>query len=224
MNETRKATTMKKYTLGFSGILFIAAFLFATVQAASALTLTFTNPSSITIPLAGTASPYPAIINVSGVSGPITDLNVTLNGLSHTFINDVGALLVGPGGQSVVLFDGVGGTTGVSNVTLVFDDQATQNLPSGLITSGSYKPTNLISPPDVFPSPAPGLPYGSLLSVFNNTNPNGAWRLFVNDFAIPDGGSIAGGFGLQVTIVPEPASLFLLALGFLTIAARRFVH
>jgi subtilisin-like proprotein convertase family protein len=211
---------MKKYTLEFGSILLVTTFLLATVQAVSALTLTFTNPSSITIPLAGTATPYPAIINVSGVSGPITDLNVTLNGLSHTFINDVGALLVGPGGQSVVLFDGVGGTTGVANVTLVFDDQATQNLPSGLITSGSYKPTNLItSPPDVFPPPAPGLPYGSLLSVFNNTNPNGAWRLFVNDFAIPDGGSIAGGFGLQVTIVPEPASLLLLVLGFFPAAA-----
>src|SRR4029077_14858667 len=161
---------MKKYTLAFGSILLTAAFLLAMVQPAAALTVVSTNPSPVTIPPAGTATPYPAIINVSGVSGPITDLNVTLNGLSHTFINDVGALLVGPGGQSVVLFDGVGGTTGVANVTLVFDDQASQNLPSGLITSGSYKPTNLItSPPDVFPPSAPGLPYGSLLSVFNNT-------------------------------------------------------
>ena len=215
---------MKKYTLEFSSILFVATFLLATVQPVSALTVVSTNPSPITIPLVGTASPYPATINVSGLSGPITDLNVTLNGLSHTFINDVGALLVGPGGQSVVLFDGVGGTTGVANVTLVFDDQATQNLPSGLITSGSYRPTNLISPPDVFPPPAPGGPYGSLLSVFNGTNSNGTWRLFINDFAPPDSGTIAGGFGLQVTIVPEPASLFLITLGFLTIAARRFVH
>jgi hypothetical protein len=43
--------------------------------------------------------------------------------------------------------------------------------------------------------------------------------LFVNDFAPPDGGTIAGGFGLQVTIVPEPPSLLLLALGFFMIAA-----
>jgi hypothetical protein len=107
----------------------------------------------------------------------------------------------------------------------VFDDQAATSLPSGTIVSGTYKPTNLITnPPDVFPPPAPGGPYGSLLSVFNGTNSNGTWRLFINDFAPPDSGTIAGGFGLQITIVPEPASLFLIALGFLTIAARRFAH
>lgn len=221
---------MKKFTLGFSSVLFTAAFLFATVQGASALSVNFTNPSPITIPLVGTATPYPATINVSGLSGPVTDLNVTLTGLTHTFINDVGALLLGPGGQSVVLFDGVGGSTGVSSVTLVFDDQASQNLPSGAIVSGTYKPTNLItSPPDTFPPPAPGLPYGSTLAGFNGTNPNGTWRLFINDFAPPDSGTLAGGFGLQITArdVPEPGSLLLLGLGCFIIAAwlrRREMH
>jgi len=214
---------MKKYTVKFSSLL-TGAFLFATVNAASALTLTFSNPSLITINSVGPATPYPAIINVSGLSGPITDLNVVINGLSHAFISDVGALLVGPGGQSVVLFDGIGGTTAVTNVNLTLDDQAAASLScTSQITSGTFKPTNCIVG-DVFPPPAPGLPYGSLLSGFNNTNPNGQWRLFINDFVAPSGGSVAGGFGLQVTIVPEPASLFLLALGFLTIAARRFVH
>ena len=211
---------MKKYIREFGSMLVIATFLLTAIQAAWALTVVSTNPSPITIPLMGTASPYPAIINVSGLSGPMTDLNVTINGLSHTFINDVGALLVGPGGQSVVLFDGVGGAAAVSNVTLVFDDQASASIPNGAFSSGTFKPTNTITnPPDVFPPPAPGGPYGSLLSVFNGTNGNGQWRLFINDFALPDGGSIAGGFGLQVTIVPEPASLLLLAFGLFPIAA-----
>jgi subtilisin-like proprotein convertase family protein len=220
---------MKKYTLGFSSILLTAAFLFATVQGASALTVNFANTSAITIPLVGNATPYPVTINVSGLSGPLTDLNVTLAGLTHEFINDVGALLVGPGGQSVVLFDGVGGNTSIPNpITIVLDDQASQSLPSGTIVSGTYKPTNdITSPPDTFPSPAPGLPYGSTLSGFNGTNPNGTWRLFIEDFSPPFLGSVAGGFSLQVTIVPEPASLFLIGLGFLIIAAwirRRDVY
>lgn len=219
---------MKTYIRGFGSVLVVITFLLMTIQAASALTVVSTNPAPVTIPLVGTASPYPVIINVNGLSGPITDLNVTLNGLSHTFINDVGALLVGPGGQSVVLFDGVGGNAGVTNVTIVLDDQASASLPNGAFSSGTFKPTNTITnPPDVFPPPAPAGPYGSLLSVFNGTNGNGQWRLFVDDFQLPDGGSIAGGFGLQITIVPEPASLFLLALGLFTIVAwlrRREVY
>ena len=217
---------MKKHTLEFSGLL-TAAFLFATVNAASALTLTFSNPSLITINSVGPATPYPAIINVSGLSGPITDLNVVINGLSHAFISDVGALLVGPAGQSVVLFDAIGGsTTNTTNVNLTLDDQASASLPcSSAVTSGTFKPTNCVVG-DVFPPPAPASGYGALLSGFNGTNPNGTWRLFINDFVAPNSGSVAGGFGLQITArdVPEPASVFLVALGFLTIAARRFVH
>ena len=214
---------MKKYTLGFSSTLLAAVFLFATVQAASALTLNFTNTSPITINSVGPATPYPVTINVSGLSGSITDLNVVLNGLSHQFISDVGVLLVAPGGQSVVLFDGVGGATSIpvgNPVTLTLDDQASASLScTGSIASGPFKPTNCVVG-DVFPPPAPGSGYGSLLSGFNGTNPNGQWRLFINDFVAPFGGSVASGFGLQVTIVPEPASLFLVALGFFTIAAR----
>jgi subtilisin-like proprotein convertase family protein len=209
---------MKKHTLEFSGLLTVS-FLFAMVPAASAITLTFSNPSSITINSVGPATPYPAIINVSGLSGPITDLNVVINGLIHTFISDVGALLVGPGGQSVVLFDAIGGSTSVTNANLTFDDQAASSLScTAGIASGTFKPTNCVVG-DVFPPPAPASGYGSLLSGFNGTNPNGTWRLFINDFVAPGGGSIAGGFGLQVTIVPEPASLFLLALGLFPIAA-----
>jgi hypothetical protein len=220
---------MKKYTLAFSSLLLTAAFLFATVQTASALTVTFSNPSSIAINSVGPATPYPALINVSGLSGPILDLNVVLTGLSHTFISDVGALLVGPGGQSVVLFDGLGGTTGVTNVNLTLDDQASASLPcSSAVSSGTFKPTNCIVG-DVFPPPAPASGYGALLSGFNGTNPNGTWRLFINDFVAPNSGSVAGGFGLQITArdVPEPASLLLVALGFFTVVAwqkRREVY
>ena len=214
---------MKKYTLGISSVLLSAAFLFATVQAASALTLSFNLPANSTINPVGPATPYPLLVNVGGLSGPIIDINVGLTGLTHGFINDVGILLLGPSGQTVVLFDGIGGSTAVTNVNLTLDDQASASLScSSAIASGTFKPTNCIVG-DVFPPPAPGLPYGALLSGFNGTNPNGTWRLFINDFVAPTGGSLAGGF-LQITIVPEPASLFLVALGFFTIAARRFVH
>jgi hypothetical protein len=65
------------------------------------------------------------------------------------------------------------------------------------LTSGTYRPTDL-SEGEALPSPAPGLPYGSELSAYNGTNPNGSWRLYVADVSTDDGGSIAGGWNLRI--------------------------
>jgi hypothetical protein len=62
--------------------------------------------------------------------------------------------------------------------------------------SGTYRPTNIepgeIGELDSFAAPAPGGPYGSALSVFNGTAPNGLWSLYVVDDGPGDQGSIAG--------------------------------
>ncbi|MFM6671066.1 MAG: S8 family serine peptidase, partial [Dolichospermum sp.] len=56
----------------------------------------FSNPNPITIPDSGTSTPYPSTINVSGLSGNINSLKVTLTNLSHTWPDDIDVLLVGP--------------------------------------------------------------------------------------------------------------------------------
>ncbi|MFO0053334.1 MAG: Calx-beta domain-containing protein, partial [Dolichospermum sp.] len=71
----------------------------------------------------------------------------------------------------------------------------------GEITSGSYKPTDFESG-DLFNSPAPSGPYGTDFSVFNNTNPNGNWCLYVTDDFDGDSGSIAGGWSLLIGTSP----------------------
>ena len=60
-------------------------------------TRTFSNSTAISIPSSGKATPYPSTINVSGMSGVISKVIVKLNGLNHTYPDDLDILLVGPG-------------------------------------------------------------------------------------------------------------------------------
>jgi len=124
---------------------------------------------------------------------------VTVTGISHTYPDDLDILLVGPGGQKVLLMSDAGGGAGINNVTLTFDDAAASKLPdSSAIVAGTYKPTDFVTG-DTFPSPAPGGPYGTTLSAFSGLDPNGTWSLYVLDDAASDSGSIAGGWSLRFT-------------------------
>jgi subtilisin-like proprotein convertase family protein len=158
------------------------------------------NTGNISIPASGQASPYPSTITVASGLGLLTNVKVKLNGWSHTFASDVDVLLVGPGGQSVVLMSDVGSSGTVANVNLTFDDTGPP-LGAGTPASGTYMPTNIGSS-DTFSTPAPAGPYGTTLSVFNGTDPAGVWKLFVIDDGAPDVGNFSGGWVLELTPVP----------------------
>jgi subtilisin-like proprotein convertase family protein len=187
--------------------------------ASAASAATFSNNNGITIndgsefcesgaaTNPGTATPYPSTIPVTTfpAGSSITDVNVTVSGLTHTWPDDIGVLLVSPAGQSTILMADNGGGAGVSGVNLTFDDAASGTLPDeSLIESGNYKPSvgsagpfNGCSVPQSFPTDATGTnppagPYGSSLSVFNGSDPNGVWKLYVIDDTITRGGSITG--------------------------------
>ena len=169
-------------------------------------TQTFSNTSSISIPGSGSASPYPSTITVAGMSGLITNVVVKLNGLTHTYPDDIDILLVGPGGQKVVLMSDVGGQFDVANVNLTIDSAASTSFPdSTQILSGSYLPSNsgstdpFSASADPLSVPAPAPPYSASLSVFNGTTPNGSWQLFVVDDTALDLGSLASGWQLIIT-------------------------
>lgn len=161
------------------------------------------NPASITIPNSGAATPYPSAISVSGVTGPVTKVTATLHGLTHTFPGDLDVLLVGPGGQKVMLMSDVGGGTDVNNVTLTFDDSGPAV--GTTIVSGTFRPTNS-GTTDTFPAPAPAGPYGAFLSAFNGVDPNGTWQLFIVDDAAGDVGTLSGGWSLKLEAMPICAS------------------
>ena len=159
----------------------------------------FCNASAITINASGIATPYPSTIPISGQPGLITSVTVTLNDLSHTRPDDIDLLLVGPGGQNVIIMSDVGGSIVASGVTLTLDDAAATSLPdSGPLVSGTFKPTNA-GGVDVFPAPAPPLSGATTLSVFNGTDPNGTWSLYLRDDTGTEGGSMAGGWCLNIT-------------------------
>src|SRR5262249_58826040 len=101
-----------------------------------------------------------------------------------------------------------GGFEWAPSATLPPDDAAASSLPdSGELSTGTYKPTNFdATGPDTFPSPAPAPSGGSALSVFNGTDPNGIWSLYIVDDNPGDGGSITGWTLTMQTSGPAPTT------------------
>lgn len=183
---------------------------------------TFTNSTAITLgtggPNNGSLYPSPIVVSGQGTSLPTTpgSIKVTLNNVSHTFISDVGFVLVAPNGDALLIQDAAGGEDPISGVTYTLSDDGANVLPEGAWGPGTYKPTSYFLG-DSFPAPGPLTAYqnpgpasggtATFSSTFGGDNPNGTWNLFVRDFVTGDGGSIAGGWTLEInagpTIVPQ---------------------
>ena len=165
---------------------------------------TFSFDGVIGIDVLGPSKQYPAAITVSGFKrGRIKDVNVRIPAFFHDFPQDVDLLLVGPQGQQAIIFSDVGGNTPTpSQRDVTLDDEATQVLTANdPLVNGTFKPTN-VGGGDEFPSPAPAISatIGSALSVFDGTNPNGEWQLFLVDDGADDGGVLlAPGWTLTIT-------------------------
>ena len=179
--------------------------------------LTNTSPISIPAVLDGTgvATPFPSTITVSGEDAKLSDVNVTLHGLSHTRPDDLDIVLFSPAGTYTILTSDAGGSTDIAAVDLTFDDQAAGQLADGdPISTGTYRPTNFgapddfTSPPTCNPGPEGASPAADCLATaFNGTDPNGTWSLFVADDAALDNGRLAYGWSLELTTdVVAPAA------------------
>jgi hypothetical protein len=173
--------------------------------------------------------PYPSDISVAGVTGTVTKVTVTLNGLYQPLggnVKDLDFLLVSPSGVNLLLLsDAAPATTGPdptnpTAVTLTFDDAAAGPVPFvAPVLSGTYQPTNysatfmntvpcgggaLYTEPDpdnfILNPPAPAPPYGATLSVFNGTDPNGTWSLYaLCDCLGSATATLQGGWSLTIT-------------------------
>ncbi len=209
---------------------FLACGLLASLAPAAGA-VTFSNTAPITIPPAGSATPYPSEIPVTGLTGTITDVNVKLNGYSHQFSGDTHVVLVPPGatGQNILLMAGAGGSAAIPppGVDITLDD-GNPPLPNTAFPSGTYKPTARATN-GVFPAPGPGNNFCSpgiaaagtpsyvggncsLADALNGSAPNGTWKLYVIDIGAPDAGMIAGGVTLDITAggpatTPQPLTV-----------------
>ena len=100
-------------------------------------------------------------LNISGLGGTITDVNVRLN-ISHTWTSDLDVFLIAPDGTRVELFTDVGGS-GDHFTNTVLDSQAGTAITSASNPfSGTYRPEGN-------------------LNVLNGKTPNGVWSLEVTN-------------------------------------------
>lgn len=164
------------------------------------------NPSAIVVPDGGEII---STNTVSGVSGLIGELEVVLLDVEHATPSDFRVVLVGPGGAmatNVVLMRNVGDANRITNVWLRFDDDASGPLTSAQITTSTNEPSDA-APGTSVGGTAPSTPYGAGLSVFEYTNPNGQWRLFVIDAAGNLGGQINGGWLMHIYTAPTISAI-----------------
>jgi hypothetical protein len=153
------------------------------------------------------ATPFPSTIDVAGRPAGVTDLDVQLLGLDHTWPADLDVLLVGPQGQQVTLMSDAGADNAVADVDLVFDDEAAGPLPDNqVIASGIYRPTNYAPTTDTYPAPAPAGTSSSSLAGFDGTDPNGQWKLYVVGDSHSGSGEFSGGWELRITTVDPPVA------------------
>lgn len=175
-------------------------------QRSRTVTRTFGNPEPLALNTANVNVPisadrYPSEIAVDGLKGKIRDVNVRLDGFSHTYPEEVSVLLVGPSGQTAIVMADAGAGIDVDTVTLRLDDEAVASLPAGTeLRGGTFRPTNGPGVAIPFNTPAPSASANAALSIFDGGNPNGTWRLFVQDeYGPTDFGAFSGGWTVEIT-------------------------
>jgi hypothetical protein len=167
---------------------------------------TFCNSGTITISGTGNdfTTPYPQHVFVTGLSGSLAGVTLTLNNIntaSATGLNDWKVLLVGPDGTSFVPMAFAGGHAQASSLTLNLSDTGTALLAPGTsntapTNNGTYLPTAYgtylwpteneggYAPPQSgynYPMTQGSATFGGTFASENINNPTQPWSLYISD-------------------------------------------
>ena len=147
---------------------------------ANAAVFSSSGPVSIDNVKEFVSSPIP----ISSLSGTITDVNVTVN-VSHANQPDLDVVLEAPEPatfmKDVSLFSDSGSKSG--SAVMTFDDSATATLPAGVPwATGTYHPSNINDAGSCGQDDSlEPVSSQTSLAVLNGLDPNGTWRLAIND-------------------------------------------
>src|SRR5215831_15409011 len=124
---------MKKNTRNIRSAWVLAASLLLSMSALGQYSVT--QPGPIAVNDNAVAAPYPCSVYLTNANlrGIIQKVTVEVDGVTHPYAPDIGLLLVGPGGQAVVLMSGSGGnptgSAALDKANLIFSDDAATSLP-----------------------------------------------------------------------------------------------
>lgn len=160
------------------------------------------NTMAVAIPNSGAVTPVPSV--QMRAPGTISSVYVSINGLSHTHAGDIDIAIESPSGKFVVLMSDSCGAEDLNSVGYEFNPDPFWPLfpqASGC-SSGVYQPVNYGVGADTF-STAPGAIFSSDLSAFIGDDPNGLWKLHIEDDSGGDSGSLASwSVGVETNVDP----------------------
>jgi hypothetical protein len=132
----------------------------------------------------------------------LSRVEVTLHNLRHSYPADLDILLVSPSGAKIMLMSDAGGSTGVTNATLIFHPNwqvSTSPPENSAIPShmeSHYRVRNFGEQEAQLPG-APTGPYSDDLDAVYGTDPNGVWSLYIYDDKTGQSGVLQDSWGVK---------------------------
>jgi subtilisin-like proprotein convertase family protein len=179
-----------------------------TPAAAESQTFFNTSPLTFSGTAPGGASAYPATLAVTGLEGPITDVDLHLNAIQMGRLHYLQLLLVSPSGDAEIVKTHGCWDTPADTMQLTFDQQGATNT-GDCVDGGVYKPFNACAhnPCPYFASFAAA--GDANFDHFNGENANGSWQLYAYRDCHADEGAcastgeaVAGGWALSIDTGP----------------------